>query len=97
MQEHKHLTPIVEKYREYVAAEQSYEEAKALLSEGGLDKDFKELAEEELKESKENMEVYFEELKFFFSPVTLTMIKTLLLKFVVVQAVKRQPFLQTHL
>ena len=68
MQEHKHLTPIVEKYREYVAAEQSYEEAKALLSEGGLDKDFKELAEEELKESKENMEVYFEELKILLLP-----------------------------
>ena len=25
MQEHKHLTPIVEKYREYIAAEQAYE------------------------------------------------------------------------
>ena len=68
MQEHKHLTPIVEKYREYTSAEQSYNEAKELLSEGGLDKDFKELAEEELKDSKEKMEQYFEELKILLLP-----------------------------
>lgn len=68
MQEHKHLTPIVEKYREYVAAENAAEEAKSLLAEGGLDKDFKELAEEELLESKAKMEQANEELKILLLP-----------------------------
>ena len=68
MQEHKHLTPIVEKYREYVAAEEALEEAKTLLSDSSLDKDFKELAEEEYKESKETMEACFEELKILLLP-----------------------------
>ena len=31
MQEHKHLTPIVDKYREYVAAEAAATEAKEML------------------------------------------------------------------
>ena len=48
MKEHAELTPIVEKYREYTAAKNSEKEALEILSEGGLDKDFKELAEEEL-------------------------------------------------
>ena len=45
MKEHKHLTPIVEKYREYQKADDTYKEARTLLSEGGLDKDFKEMVE----------------------------------------------------
>ncbi len=68
MQEHKHLTPIVEKYREYIAAETAAAEAKALLEEGGLDKDFKDLAEEELLENKEKMEQAAEELKILLLP-----------------------------
>ncbi len=68
MQEHKHLTPIVEKYREYVAAEAAANEAKELLDAGGLDKDFKELAEEELKDSKAKMEETAEELKILLLP-----------------------------
>ena len=47
MKEHKELTPVVEKFREYSAAKTAEEEARALLDEGGLDKDFKELVEEE--------------------------------------------------
>ena len=68
MQEHKHLTPIVEKYREYVAAENAATEAKEMLDAGGLDKDFKELVEEELLESKEKMEQASEELKVLLLP-----------------------------
>ncbi len=68
MQEHKHLTPIVEKYREYVAAENAANEARELLDAGGLDKDFKELAEEELKDSKAKMEETAEELKILLLP-----------------------------
>lgn len=68
MQEHKHLTPVVEKYREYAAAERTAQEAKELLDAGGLDKDFKELAEEELAEAKERMEQTSEELKILLLP-----------------------------
>lgn len=68
MQEHKTLTPIVEKYREYVTAKNNYDEAKQLLEAGGLDKDFKELAEEELVNSKKAVEQTTEELKILLLP-----------------------------
>ena len=68
MKELKQLTPIVEKYREYKNAEDSFNEAKEMLSAGGLDKDFKEMVEEEFKQSKEDMEVFIEELKILLLP-----------------------------
>lgn len=68
MQEHKHLTPLVEKYREYAAAAEAAEEAKELLEAGGLDKDFKELVEEELLSARETMEQTTEELKVLLLP-----------------------------
>ena len=68
MKEHKQLTPIVEKYREYKAAKTAEEEARMLLDEGGLDKDFKELVEEELNEAKEKIEETSEELKILLLP-----------------------------
>ncbi len=68
MKEHSELTPIVEKYREYVQAKNTEKEALELLSESGLDKELKELAEEELKEAKQNIEVFAEELKILLLP-----------------------------
>ena len=68
MKEHSELTPIVEKYREYVAAKNTEKEALELLSESGLDKELKELAEEELKEAKQNIEIFGEELKILLLP-----------------------------
>ena len=68
MKEHKQLSPIVEKYREYVAAKNSEKEARELLEAGGLDKDFKELVEEELSEAKEKIEAISEELKILLRP-----------------------------
>lgn len=68
MKEHAELTPIVEKYREYTAAKNSEKEALEILSEGGLDKDFKELAEEELKKAKADIERCSEELKILLLP-----------------------------
>lgn len=68
MKELKQLTPIVEKYREYKNAEASFNEAKEMLSEGGLDKDFKEMVEEEFKQAKEDMEKCLEELKILLLP-----------------------------
>ena len=60
MKEHKHLTPIVEKYREYKKADDTYKEARTLLSEGGLDKDFREMVEQELSDAKNNLETLSE-------------------------------------
>ena len=68
MKEHAELTPIVEKYREYKSAKDSEREALEILSESGLDKDFKELAEEELKTAKADIERCSEELKILLLP-----------------------------
>lgn len=68
MKEHKKLTPIVEKYQEYAKAKEDLEEAKSLLDEGGLDKDFKEMAEEQLVTAKEVIEKTSDELKILLLP-----------------------------
>ena len=68
MKEHSDLTPIVEKYREYTAAKEAEKDALEILAEPNLDKDFKELAEEELKTAKENIAVFSEELKILLLP-----------------------------
>ncbi|HHW45759.1 MAG TPA: peptide chain release factor 1 [Clostridiales bacterium] len=68
MKEHKQLTPIVEKYQEYTKAKDAETEALKLLEEGGLDRDFKALVEEELKESKQKIEKLTEELKILMLP-----------------------------
>ncbi|MBO5421553.1 MAG: peptide chain release factor 1 [Clostridia bacterium] len=68
MQDVKHLTPIVEKYREYKKVNSDLEEAKMLLDEGGLDKDFREMVLEQLEDSKAQIEVIGEELKILLLP-----------------------------
>ncbi len=68
MKEYKNLTPLVEKYREYKKAKESEEEARQMLSEGGLDKDFREMVEAELEQAKETMENTAEELKILLLP-----------------------------
>ena len=68
MKEHKQLTPIVEKFREYCAAKNAETEARELLEAGGLDKDFKELVEEELSEAKKKIDETGEELKILLLP-----------------------------
>ncbi|MBO5201047.1 MAG: peptide chain release factor 1 [Clostridia bacterium] len=68
MKEHKDLTPIVEKYREYSAAKAAEAEARELLDAGGLDKDFKELVEEEYLQAKADIEAFSEELKILLLP-----------------------------
>ena len=68
MKEHKELSPVVEKFREYTAVKNAEEEAKELLEAGGLDKDFKELVEEEYLTAKENIAKISEELKILLLP-----------------------------
>ncbi len=68
MKEYKNLTPIVEKYREYTGVKKTLDEAKSLLDEGGMEKDFREMVEEEYAESKEKIETISEELKILLLP-----------------------------
>ncbi|MBQ9066992.1 MAG: PCRF domain-containing protein, partial [Clostridia bacterium] len=68
MKELSSLTPVVEKYREYKKAADDYEQAKALLNEGGLDPDLKELAGEEMNDARERTESCAEELKVLLLP-----------------------------
>ena len=68
MKEFKNMTPIIEKYREYKKAQAAFDEAKELLESGGLDKDFKEMAQAECDESREKMETCTQELKVLLLP-----------------------------
>ena len=68
MKEYKNLTPIVEKYREYTKAKNDMDEAKMMLEESGLDKDFRELIEEQYETSKKDIETISEELKILLIP-----------------------------
>ncbi len=68
MRDYKNMTPIIEKYRQYKTAENSYNEAKELLDEGGLDKDFREMAQSELEEAKSDIDTCTQELKVLLLP-----------------------------
>ena len=68
MKEHKNLSPIIEKYREYKATQENLEQALELLGDSSTDAEMKELAEEEMKQCKESMETITEELKILLLP-----------------------------
>lgn len=68
MKEHKSLSPVVEKYREYISVKKNCEEAKALLDSSGSDKELRELAEEECLDCKDKLEVLSDELRVLLLP-----------------------------
>lgn len=68
MKEYKTLMPLVEKYREYKKASDDFDEAKEMLSEGGIDKDFKEMVQLQYDENKALIEKFTEELKIMLLP-----------------------------
>ncbi len=68
MKELKTITPVVEKFREYKENFSAMEEAKALLDEGGMDKDFRELVFEEYEAARAAVEKNNEELKILLLP-----------------------------
>lgn len=68
MKEEKNLTPVVEKFREYKQYESALTESKELLDAGGLDKDFRELVQEEFEQAKIDVERCSEELKVLLLP-----------------------------
>ena len=67
MKEYKNLTPIVEKYREYEDVSLAVTEAEELL-ETPLEKDFKDMVEEEYFSGKEKLVKLEEELKILLLP-----------------------------
>ena len=68
MKEHKNLSPIIEKFREYKAVQSNLEGAIQLIEESGNDPEMRELAEEEYKVCKAAIEVLTEELKVLLLP-----------------------------
>ncbi len=66
--EQSDITPIVEKYREYKKLMQNLEDSEAMLSEGGLDKELREMAEEEMADCKKSLERINDELKILLLP-----------------------------
>lgn len=68
MREYKSMTPIIEKFREYKKADDSFNEARELLEAGGLDRDFKEMVQSEFEQSKEELERLTGDLKILLLP-----------------------------
>lgn len=68
MREAKTLTPIVEKFREYKKANSDLIEAKEMLADTSLDKEFRDMAGEEAAEAQKRTEELKEELKVLLLP-----------------------------
>lgn len=68
MKELKQLTPVVEKFREYKKIVSDMDEAWNILNDGSLDRDFRDMAQEEYDELKAKKETCFEQLKILLLP-----------------------------
>ena len=68
MQEIKHLTPVVEKFREHKKALADIEGATEMLDDSSLDAELREMAFEELEAAKEQAEITQQELKVLLLP-----------------------------
>ena len=68
MREHKTLEPIVEKWRECKRANERIEEAKSILADSTADREFKDMAQEDMDDAKEQLETINEELKVLLLP-----------------------------
>ena len=68
MKEYSGLTPLMDCWKEYRKAAASHGEARELLAAGGLEKDFREVVEEELESSRAAMEEKEKELRLLLLP-----------------------------
>lgn len=68
MREAKTLTSIVEKFREYKKANSDLTEAKEMLADSSLDKEFRDMASEEATKAQKKTEELKEELKVLLLP-----------------------------
>ena len=91
MKEQSDLAPIVEAYQEYKNCKQNVEESLMILEEES-DEEMRELAKEELNESKARIEELEQELKILLLPRIRMMIRTLSLRSVPVQVEMRLHF-----
>ena len=67
MREYKNMTPLIEKYREYVRCERDIEDARELM-ELSDEPDMRDMAADEYKDAKARLEVLEEELKMLLLP-----------------------------
>ena len=67
MKDYKSLTPIIEKYREYIKTQSNNADAYALLDEQP-DSEMREMISEEIKSTKETMDRLLDELKILLLP-----------------------------
>ena len=93
MKEQSDLTPIVEAYKEYKQCKQNIEDSLAMLDEE-TDEEMKELAKEELNDSKARVEELEQKLKILLLPKTRMMTRTLLWKSVPAPAEMKLLYLQ---
>lgn len=68
MQEMKHLTPVVEKFREHKKALADIEGAQEMVDDSSLEAELREMATEELEAAKEQAEITQQELKVLLLP-----------------------------
>ena len=68
MREYKQLTPVVEKYREYMTVKTEMEGALAISSDSSCESDMRELAREEFEQLKDESAALEEELKILLLP-----------------------------
>ncbi len=68
IKEYKSLEPIIEKFREYKAAEKNMTESDEMMRDSSLDSELRALAEEEFKEYRALCESLTEELKILLMP-----------------------------
>lgn len=68
MKEYSAIEPVVKKYREYKAAQQTVEDSLAILEDSDSDAELRELASLELDEAKKQLPLLEEELKILLLP-----------------------------
>ena len=68
MKEYDRLVPVVEAYKAYGRAQDAAEEAKALLDERGLEPEFWEMVQQELKKSRKQLEQLTQTLQLLLLP-----------------------------
>ena len=93
MKEQSDLQPIVEAYKEYKQCKQNIEDSLAILDEES-DEEMRELAKEELSDSKAKLGELEQKLKILLLPRIQTMIRTLLWKSVQVPAARKLLYLR---
>ncbi len=68
MKEYRSLEPIIEKFREYKAAEKNMRDSDEMMRDSSLDSELRQMAEEEFKSERESCEALMEELKILLMP-----------------------------